>query len=229
MNVVIGSAFRNSIWHLPGYFEQVMSLRGALLKKGHTLRIIAAEGDSQDPTRSRLPMFAVMANIHMQLLDVSHGGPWFGSVVSTERMQALSQIANSIFSEVRTLDDVLVYVESDLLWDSKTMMTLIQAAATRRKKFDVHVPMIFADAAFYDIWAYRKNGVAFDSQPPHHAEMNGDEIVEVDSAGSCLVMSGEVARSCRIRDENCLVGWCADAREHDYRIGVHTKLRIDHP
>jgi hypothetical protein len=206
-----------------------MSLRDALFNKDHTLRIIAAEGDSQDGTRKALPMFSILSNVHLQLLDVSHGGPWFGSVVSIERMQALSQIANSIFSEVCTIDDVLVYVESDLLWDSKTMLVLIEAAAARQKEFDVHVPMIFAGEAFYDIWAYRNNGESFDSQPPYHSSLNGDGIIEVDSAGSCLVMPSKVARQCRIRDDNCLVGWCADAREHGYRIGVHAQLRIDHP
>jgi hypothetical protein len=52
------------------------------------------------------------------------------------------------------------------------------------------------------------------------------EFFEVGSVGSCLAIPGEAARACRIRDENCLVGWCADAREHGYKIAAVSNLIV---
>jgi len=58
--------------------------------------------------------------------------------------------------------------------------------------------------------------------------LNGG-LTEVDSVGSCLVMQAFAARTCRVRDENCLVGWCVDARAQGYKIAVHSSYTVKHP
>jgi hypothetical protein len=42
-------------------------------------------------------------------------------------------------------------------------------------------------------------------------------------------MRGEVARTCRIRDDYALVGFCTDARHNGYSVWVDPHERIQHP
>lgn len=229
MNVVIGSAFRNASYYLDRYFQQIDALR-QLCPYG--FRLIAVEGDSTDNTEQRLRELATRYQLPIQLVTCNHGGPWYGSVESKDRMIALSQVGNAIFESVHWTDDILVYVESDLIWDAHTMKTLIECAARREKGYDIFAPMVFAGRNFYDIWAFRKNGERFIPFPPYHRDLlkkGTHEWTEVDSAGSCLVMRGVVACTARIRDNNCLVGWSEDAREKGFKIATCPDLRIQHP
>ena len=221
MNIVVGSAFRNSTHYLNRYFNQVQALQEHLEPR-HRVRIIAAEGDSTDNTRLALTRPGV------QLVDVTHGKRLFGSTEEEDRLVTLSKIGNAIFESVKPTDDILVYVESDLVWDPVTMGQLIAHAVKWSGGFDVFAPLVMAGPHFYDIWGFRKNGVRFGPFIPFHPELRGG-LTEIDSAGSCLVMRSVVAQKCRIWNNYCLVGWCEDARKHGYRIAVCADLKINHP
>ena len=87
-------------------------------------------------------------------------------------------------------------------------------------------PLVMAGDCFYDVWGYRDlNGERFSPFAPFCAGL-GASMFEVSSIGSCLAMRGDVAMSCRIRDEYCLVGWCRDARAQGYRIAVCPDLMV---
>jgi len=163
------------------------------------------------------------------VVDCAHRGPVFGSTEAPERMKALSYVCNTMLSAVRQEDDIVFYVESDLVWDAFTVCALINAAVEREGGFDVFAPMVFAGRAFYDIWGFRKYGQRFNSLPPYHPELTNGHPVELDSAGSCLVMRGEIARNVRITNDYALVGWCDNARKQGYKIAVHPQLWISHP
>lgn len=226
MNIVVASAFRNSTSYLWRYFQQVEGLQNILGEQGHTLRVVAGEGDSRDHT---LRALVECRTLNIQIVDTTHKGPVFGSTEHPERLKTLSKVGNQLFESVRKTDDILVYVESDLVWIPSVMAELVRRASTIEAGFDVFSPMIFAGPHFYDIWGFRKDGLRFGPFPPFHPCINGQPLVEVDSSGSCLVMSGEIARKCRIRNDYCLVGWCEDARSYGYRIAVCVDLKIHHP
>jgi len=227
MNIVIGSAFRNSAHYVPRYLDQVSDLK---LHAGpdHNVRVIAVEGDSTDRTESALLLSSMAKHIQLSVVKHEHGQPWFGSTENPERLKALSEVGNTIFNAVRDDDDVLVYVESDLLWDFHTIGSLIDMAVRRDGGFDVFAPMIFAGAFFYDIWGFRKNGERFVPMEPYHIGMQKG-LTELDSAGSCLVMRAEVAHKCRIQNDYCLVGWCEDARSKGFKIAMHSDFIVRHP
>lgn len=229
MNIAIGSAFRNSGANAPRYMERVKELIDSY-DDDVSIRVIAVEGDSTDNTRDALVMAAEYHRIPLSLLTCNHGGPVFGSVESEARFTALSKVGNAIFDGVRHADDVLVYIESDLIWDPETMKSLIFDAMTGRQSFQVFSPLIMARDNFYDIWAFRKSGQRFSPFAPFYPGLDEatahGQIFEVDSVGSCLVMAGAYARACRIRDNNCLVGWCADAQSRGLRIGVRGDLKV---
>jgi hypothetical protein len=123
-------------------------------------------------------------------------------------------------------DDVLVYVESDLVWDAPTIVRLVSQV---KPGTDVVAPLIFAGEHFYDVWAFRKNGARFGPFHPYHSELNHDGLTVVDSVGSCLIMRGEVARRCRIIDDEALVGFSRDVWAKGYNIHCDSRERVRHP
>ncbi len=221
MNVVVGSAFRNMERQLPSYFERVASL--AALMPEHSVRVIAVEGDSVDGTRRALDNDW---GVPVQRIEHDHGKKEWGSVVDQERMRELSAVGNQTFANVRDDDDILVYVESDLLWRPRTMLGLIALVGTDT---DVVAPLVFRDRVFYDIWAFRKDGRKFTANTPYHPDLNMSGVTEIDSAGSCLVMRAHVARTTPPMTNNALVEWCDNARSVGFSIGVAPQLRITHP
>lgn len=227
MKVAVGSAFRNMGPRVMLYMERVAALRDAL--PNDTLRVIAAEGDSTDNTRDALKLAADYHDVRLNFVECSHGQRIFGSTEEADRMIALSKVGNAIFEGVQD-DDVLVYIESDLVWDAATIISLIHNARERTGGYDVFAPIVMAGKAFYDIWGFRgMDGERWIPFFPYHKEcaMQDPEhgtvypaMVEMSSVGSCLVMQGCVARVCRIRRNYCLVDWCEDARYHGYRIAA---------
>lgn len=227
MNVVVASAHRNSAGNARRYMQRVAMLRDRIAPA--SVRVIAAEGDSTDNTRAELMRHAADNGLPIHLVDATHGHPPFGSTESPIRMVALSGVANRIFDSIRLDDDMLVYVESDLIWHAPTIEQLLSHAYAQTYGYDVFAPLVMAGDLFYDVWAYRDmDGNRFGPFPPFHHRLNG-KLMQVSSAGSCLVMRSAVARECRIHDGNALVGWCHEARRMGYRIAVDPTLIINHP
>lgn len=229
MNIAVGSAFRNSVRGLGAYFGRVKALE-VHVGGQHRVRVIAAEGDSTDGTAQALAIGARQRGLPIDVRPCGHGGPVYGSTEHPARLDALTGVGNAILEGVRPDDDVLVYIESDLVWDSDTVGCLIDMAAERRGGFDVVAPMVWAQpGVFYDIFAYRKDGQRFGPFAPYHPGLAAEGVTEVDSAGSCLVMRGSIAREVRLPRGRVLVGWCEEARALGYRVGVARGLGVQHP
>jgi hypothetical protein len=228
MNIAIGSAFRNSAGRLQRYTSQVDAFR-RFLSPDYFVRVIAAVGDCVDNTYCELRSRMAVQGIPTQFVKCDHGGPVFGSTEEQARMDALTVVGNAILGGVNATDDILVYVESDLVWDAYTIKLLVDMVAGQRGGFDVVSPLIFAGPHFYDIYAFRKDGVRFSPFPPYHSDLNPYGLTEVDSTGSCLVMRADVARTVRMPPGGVLIGWCNQARAQGYRIGVTSELRVTHP
>jgi len=224
MNINFCSAFRNSAHYVDKYLQRIALLR--ILMPNDSFHVVAGEGDSTDETKRMLELNAKWTQIPVRVVDVSHGGPVFGSTEAPERMVALSKVCNTMLDNIDREADVLVYVESDLDWMPHVICTLIERALWRKDGFDVFAPMVMAGEAFYDTWGFRCDGQRFSPFPPFHPALKGKKIVEIESAGSCLVMRAQVAHECRIRNDYCLVGWCEDARGKGYKIAACTDLEV---
>ena len=227
MNIAIGSAFRNSSSRLRFYFQRVAKLQEHAGKNNY-VRVIAVEGDSTDDTRERLTSVARSYGVPVDVHVCNHHGPVYGSTEEPARMKALSKVGNAILAGVDTdLDDVLVYIESDLLWTPHDIGSLIDMAYEKRGGYDIFAPMVYSSPGiFYDIWAFRKNGQRFSPFRPYHSGLQG--VTELDSAGSCLVMRSEVAADVQM-NEGALVEWCDNARAQGYKIAVHPHFKVNHP
>lgn len=245
MRVVVVSAFRaSSRPHVRRWASQCSALRTHLRTTHYgSLRLSAIEGDSNDKgaTVTHLTEEGAHHALNLTVTHCHHGRPHYGSVEHPDRMTALSKVGNAMLDSITPTDDVVVYVESDLVWDPVTVTTLIDLLLAS-SSYQVIVPMIFAGQLFYDVYAFRGlDGQRFSPFPPYHSSLNGHrhryftssptdtQLVEVGSAGSCLVMRGEVAREVRISNGEALVGWCQSARELGHRIAVAPELVVRHP
>lgn len=227
MNVVLGSAWRNAAGlQTTKYFSQAAALYVDLLKRGHSLRVIAVEGDSVDGTRDCIKAEAARYGLFLDLRTKNHGGPVFSSTEHPERMEALSGVGNEILAGVRNTDDVLVYVESDLIWKPDTIVRCIDQLGTG---IDVVAPMTFAGEHFYDVWAFRVNGSRFGPFAPFYDRLRLDSLTPVDSVGSCLVMKADVARKTAPMTNGAIVEWCANARNAGFKLFCDARERIHHP
>jgi len=229
MRFALGSAFRNSAGRqIRRYFSQVEELMADLTPGGHELDLILVEGDSTDNTRGELVSRAEATGLNFNLITRNHGGPEFGSTEHPERMRALSFVGNGILDGVPNHTDILFYVESDLIWTSRTLLAL--ADQLEQKRIDVIAPLVFAGPHFYDVWGFRDlDGHRFGPFHPYSHSLKLSQPTEVGSVGSCLVMFGHVARKTRIPCGEALVGFCRVAREHGYRVWTDARQRVDHP
>ncbi len=238
--VAILTPFRNARGNLPLYFNQVSSLRDSLLLKGYTLRLVAAEGDSLDGTRERIEALSASHGIPLVIADTTHGGMRWGSVEDPVRMKVMSDVMNKALSEVVESDDIVVWIMSDLKWDVEDIEWLIKDLE-ESDRFQVLAPLVFIggaeDKLFYDTWAYRRGGERFYNKFPFHDDFyklihdddnpNPPAEIEIDSAGTCLVMQGKVACNCRASNLEA-VSFCENARGKGYRIGLSTSWQVYH-
>lgn len=233
MNICLCSAFRDSGPYIQRYFEQITALGAALFDRGDRLALVWGEGDSADHTLAHLSMAAAAIGYPVDLVNCTHGGGHYGSVVREERFRQLAHVGRVIFRAIPAHADVVVYVEADLIWQPVTIQRMIDRVFGQREggrsmfplnytvecfNVDVIAPPILLDRPgwgtginFYDTFCYRRNGQRFEHRPPYHPDNDGASLLELDTAGSCLAMSGEHARSIKF-DERVLMGVCEQIR-----------------
>jgi len=234
VNIAIVSAWRDSAHNVRRYMAQAVALQKHI-GPSHTVSVIAVEGDSTDATQETLQREGeaahARAGVHTYTYEFDQHTPRFGSTEAPERMAALSQLGNAMLDCVQEQHDVVVYVESDLLWNAHTIGSLADIANEQRDGVDVVAPMVMAGDCFYDIWAFRGlDGNRFSPFYPFHPSLNFQGPTPVNSVGSCLVMKGDVARNKKNRMvDGALVQWCDTARSNGYRIAAHANFKVTHP
>jgi len=161
-----------------------------------------------------------------------HGGPVFGSVDSPIRFRQMSWVQDGVMERITPEDDVLIYVEADLIWQPETMLKLLEHL--EKPGVDLVYPMGWYQGRNYDMWAFRGlDGIPFGLYPPFHTcmfEESTNGLYPLSSSGSCIVMKSEVARNCRFDPpEMAIVGFGWNARSKGYKIWFDPNLRIEHP
>lgn len=220
------------------YFDQVEALyrHGLQSDPTFTIRVVAVEGDSFDRTYKDLlwKKLLIASRIQLDIISHHHGRRVFTSTEDEDRLTALTQVMKTGMAAVDPhTDDVVLYIESDLLWDPHQVGSIIDMAYRREHGFDIIAPLVFAGDNFYDVYAFRKNGQRFAPFYPYHSELSHENgtITEVDSVGSCLSFRSELAANVQLETDQRegLVSWCDAARRKGYRIGVAPMFRINHP
>ena len=179
-----------SIWRDSGaqqvhaYNRRVKELRNLTDER---VEIVAVEGDSADDTYLQLMEICTP-------LKVEHGGPYYDSADIAARWRQLDVVCNvALTAAVRQLerDETLVYIESDLEWDAETMLKLVE----HTKHYPAVSPLsLCRQDRFYDVFGHRKDGKKFDPWLPYYPGYDPNQMVQIDSAGSCIALSYTAAQ-----------------------------------
>jgi hypothetical protein len=234
MNVTLCSMFRNMGNRLYLYIKQIEHLSYLLRGRGDCVHFIWCEGDSTDETSDKLRKVAASDNLagfhSIDLFQYHHGGPEYGSVVNATRFANLAKVCNAVWQRVPQDADVVLWVESDLIWEPDTMVKLIDSLST----YPAVSPMVllkrdgYPPGYFYDNWAARKNGVRIGTMPPYFPGWDMVTPLEVDSAGSVLAIRGDLARQVTWPEEDVIVGLCRQISKVGGRIWVNPNLKVVH-
>jgi hypothetical protein len=229
MNFVLASIFRNSSSYVRRYFQQARLLRDAINKLNGTnsLRLVLTEGDSTDNTYDLLDMGCSGFSFNHDLQQVNHGGAVYGSIDNAQRWRNISRVCNDTLSRILPSDQIVIYIESDIIWSPQVVLNLVRHLWT----VDAVSPMCFhaPTGLFYDTWGYRKNGKAFAQKAPYHPDVQ-DILTPIDSAGSCIVMRGDVARKARFTPpELGIVGFGQDIQAKGFKLWLDPNELVIHP
>lgn len=227
MNITICTAHRQSVGHLSRYFEQIEGLQRLLTRRGDLLNLVIGYGDSTDGTAEWLFDYCSYS-IGALLIDCTHGGKRFGSVVDAQRFRQLAYVANRMWANIPADSDVVVILDGDLIWDPSTLLALIDDTAT----YPVVAPMVMDSPpknTFYDVWAFRRSGAQFRKRPPYHPDLPiAGGYLQLDSAGACIAIRGDLARQVRFPEDDVVVGLCRQVYERGGTIFLDTKLKVFH-
>lgn len=227
-SICLCSAFRNSCGYLSRYFYQCHQLDALLHEKGHRLRFVWGEGDSTDATLKTLQ--SATYRFRASIVDCTHGGADYPSIVLEERWKQLAHVGRCIFAAIPTDADAVVYVESDLAWEAQTLVTLID----RLTDYPAISPMIMLERkgwpsdSFYDTFVFRRAGRHFEHRPPYHWCYQPDVPFRVDSAGSCMAMRGEIARGLQFDEQTIFLDLCRQIYANGGSVWVDPECSVTH-
>lgn len=216
--LAVVTPFRNARRDLNLYFDQLVALQGELVGLGYTLRLIAAEGDSIDGTQQEITRLGYEHNINIEFVECSHGEKSWASVEDPKRLECMSMVMNKAMDRVRSSDDVVLWLMSDLVWKVDTVLEMLNYADSS----SIITPLALNDdgSLFWDIWAYRdlygnrfKQEYPYSSYDEEYYPAGPVGLIELSSAGTCLMMDARIARKFRA-DKSEAVSFCTNAREN---------------
>lgn len=225
MKVTVCSAFRNAARYLDRYGVQMAGLRKALARRGDAFSCIWGEGDSTDDTKARLLRFC--GQFDAEIVDCAHGGPVYGPVVDAQRFRQLAHVWGCIWERIPATADVVLFLESDLVWQPVTMLALIDRVT---QGLPAVAPMVMdGPTSFYDTLAFVFNREHFQKSPPYHPGIAGaTEPIWIDSAGSCLAIRGTLARKL-VWNDNVIMGLCDQIHMQSEKVFLDPTLEVIHP
>lgn len=234
--IVVASSFRDAVPYLSRYFAQLVALDEALHRRGDKLMCLWGEGDSTDATLRTLQGAAFRFNA--KVIDVTHGGKKYHSIVNLQRFRQLAFVGNKIWEALPADADVVLWVESDLMWDAATLVKLID----RLQTYPCVAPMVLdslpatgaeANRTFYDIFAYRRNSVGFTKARPYHPDLltlhATDGMLRMDSVGSCVALRADVAREVYFPVTDVFVGLCKLIYDNGESVWLDSTQVVWHP
>jgi hypothetical protein len=231
MRLVVLSFFRNAAGaQVQRFMRQVSDLMDS--HPSNNVALVAVYGDCTDNTRDSLQANANALDIPISIVRHDHGGPIYGSTESLQRMRDLSGVANAGLDEVFAITKgncEIFYVESDLIWDAKTVLRLSDKLDASEDA-DAIAPLVFAGEHFYDVYSFRGlDGSRFSPFKPYHQTMSMTELTEVSSVGSAFIMEGWILKDTRITNHGALPGFWEEARRNGHHVYVDPTEKVVHP
>lgn len=229
MNVTLISCFRNAENYLWRYLGQIDHLTDCIEERGDNLDLIWGEGDSTDSTLEQLCRAIQRFGIRAQIVDCTHGGQQWPSVVSPERFEQLGYVGRCMWAHIPQDANAVVYCESDLIWPVDTILRIVD----QLQDYPAISPMVYLrrqgwpPEAWYDTWAARIGKRHFRHDIPYITEFDPDKPFRVDSMGSCMAIRGDLARQL-VWDEDVFVGICRQIYQLGGSVWIDPKTSVFH-
>jgi hypothetical protein len=217
-----------SLWRNDAHRTLAQRASHLLNKQGRDVRFLWVVGDSQDQTAQLLARILAQHGRDVTLKVTETG---IEGMAPEARLRRLSATANTALRELRPTDDYVVWHESDLLSPVNLVDTLL-AHASRGRDCIAGWPTLRIShnlTVFYDVWAYRKDGLRFTNTPPYHACYRKDEPFEVDSFGCLYMFPAAAVRAGAHFTERHNLGLCELLRAQGRQLWVDPTLAIQQP
>lgn len=186
------------------------------------MRWIWVVGDSDDNTEGILKGFAASLRPKRDIRIYAH------RTGHAERLLRLRDSGNLALSRILPSDDYVVIHESDLISPPDLIERFLATGKCPIAGWPVlNKPM--QPTMFYDIWAYRKDGVRFANKEPYHKCYQARDLFEVDSVGSCWMFYAEDVRSGVRMNDMVTVNLCEQFRAMGRHIWVDPTIIIEQP
>lgn len=212
MRIAVASTFRDAVPYLGRYIDQCRTFMLAAEDDGHDVFFVWGENDSVDETKSVLAGSGLPA----VLIDCSTGAPYYTSgEIHDRRWANVTRFCNTTLEAVPSCD-VLLWVESDLMWDPEVALTLVAQASISG---EAHSVPIFRGGTFYDIWGVRRDGHEF-----RPGDEGWDGVVKVDSSCGMLAIHGSLLDR-RFEMPDAARAWCRNMGG----VWLDTRMQVQHP
>jgi len=144
------------------------------------------------------------------------------------RLRRLSIAVNDVFDRVEPEDGYLLWHESDLVSPPDIAERLLATGKCPVAGW----PILHTQKGimFYDVFAYRRDGVKFSNLPPYHTCYRPDVPFTVDSAGSVIMFRSEDVGAGGVRCRtDALIEICDGLRARGREIWVDPSIPIVQP
>ncbi len=222
----ICTLMRNSENYIDRFFKQI----AFLYHEEH--RIYVGTGDNTDETLKWLKIYE--HSKPLTVIDVSHGGPEIGSVISQQRFLQLAYAGNLVLMEAsKKHSDVTIWLDADIVFEEDTLIKLvnnlsyIDAVHVVAPKILLHRKG-FPSNTFYDTFCFRTMGKRFKPDYPYSPHYNEGILMPMDSVGGFVVMLTDVATDVYFPAKDVFIGLCAQATSKGHNIYMNTELEVYH-
>ncbi len=236
LKVTILSAFRDAESYVGKYINRIIDFI-TLCGNKYDVNLLLGTGDSRDSTDSVLLVFKKLAH-YVELVDVYHGGPSFGSIVHPVRFRQLAYVWNRLWRRIPEDSDIVVFMESDLDWSVLDLRVLLNHVVCGG--FVAVAPMIIhresnGNEIFRDTWAYVADGVHFQNGWPYHPNLvdkqnlRDGRFLKLESAGSLVVSLAPYVIGAEFTEVGLIKDICSTIYSRGGDLWLDTSTKVYHP
>lgn len=182
MNILVCSIVRNRANALPFWKLQLEKL--ASWYPEYTFDLAVYENDSEDGSDEYISSLSEVAGYRdVYTRSEKRDWPYFGSIVSSQRVAQLADARNTTMSLAKSMDsyDYVMWIEPDIVYPEKDARRIIDSCITEKLDIASGYSWINQKGRVYDTWAMRSK----DSHP-HHPYAEG--LIPVHSTFHCFAV-----------------------------------------
>lgn len=215
--IVVCSLFRDSESHVTRTFRE----RARWLVDQSRLYHVCVEGDSVDDTFRALLRYQSETTL---IIKRNVNKPKWGSVINQERFRTLAGLWNVAVEAARRFKpDYYLILDSDI----SVAPDVIPRLLDHNKAVIAPMLMIPGDQQFWDVWAYRADGLGFRSFPPFHGRLLEPGLIRADSVGVPLVRADVIEAGARFTDDE-VVGFSREIIQRGFEIFISPTEKVYH-